>query len=627
MNGSCAGGTGAFLDEVAAILRIPVEELNRTADRGETVYDISGRCGVYAKTDIQPLLNQGVSKENLALSSFHAVAKQTIGGLAQGLDSLFAQSRTPVDLNGLLKTMDGLHEAIQVENVGTTPLFFESAEEKEEFLRRHALPEQSFCPGRKKADGSVQTDGQQVQNARPASGPMRAYLGIDCGSTTTKFVLIDEDENLLDSFYASNAGEPLEVARKALWEMKEKWDASGTPLSILAVGTTGYGELLMERAFSAEYHVVETVAHARAAAKYVPDATFLLDIGGQDMKAIWLDRGVITNIVVNEACSSGCGSFLENFAATLHIPVEQIAESAFASDSPAALGSRCTVFMNSSIVTAQRSGRQPQDIMAGLCRSIIENVFTKVIRVSNLDSLGDKIVVQGGTFRNDAVLRALEQYLGREVVRAPYPGVMGAIGAAILAKENREKQLSQGMEPKHTFIGLDAMQDFSYSQAEDSPCPFCGNHCKRTILHFSNGSFWVTNNRCERGEVIGDPKEASVIAAVKEKQKERERTPNLFKLREKLLFQDYPIFTNPADRNTVIGLPRVLAFWDTMPFWSTFFRSLGFTRRLKSLYPDAQILTLDYDPDISFANIENRLQMLIMNVKQAAEGKNLKLSS
>ncbi len=622
MNGSCAGGTGAFLDEVAAILRIPVEELNRTAAQGETVYDISGRCGVYAKTDIQPLLNQGVSKENLALSSLHAVAKQTIGGLAQGLDirgpvlfeggpmtfnptliqvfaqrlnlseeeilvpehpetivaygaalsldSLFAQSRTPVDLNGLLKTMDGLHEAIQVENVGTTPLFFESAEEKEEFLRRHALPEQSFCPGRKKVD------------VQPASGPVRAYLGIDCGSTTTKFVLIDEDENLLDSFYASNAGEPLEVARKALWEMKEKWDASGTPLSILAVGTTGYGELLMERAFSAEYHVVETVAHARAAAKYVPDATFLLDIGGQDMKAIWLDRGVITNIVVNEACSSGCGSFLENFAATLHIPVEQIAESAFASDSPAALGSRCTVFMNSSIVTAQRSGRQPQDIMAGLCRSIIENVFTKVIRVSNLDSLGDKIVVQGGTFRNDAVLRALEQYLGREVVRAPYPGVMGAIGAAILAKENREKQLALGTEPKHTFIGLDAMQDFSYSQAEDSPCPFCGNHCKRTILHFSNGSFWVTNNRCERGEVIGDPKEASVIAAVKEKQKERERTPNLFKLRERLLFQDYPIFTNPADRNTVIGLPRVLAFWDTMPFWSTFFRSLGFTIRLSA---------------------------------------------
>ena len=557
MNGSCAGGTGAFLDEVAAILRIPVEELNRTAAQGETVYDISGRCGVYAKTDIQPLPNQGVSKENLALSSLHAVAKQTIGGLAQGLDirgpvlfeggpmtfnptliqvfaqrlnlseeeilvpehpetivaygaalsldSLFAQSRTPVDLNGLLKTMDGLHEAIQVENVGTTPLFFESAEEKEEFLRRHALPEQSFCPGRKKVD------------VQPASGPVRAYLGIDCGSTTTKFVLIDEDENLLDSFYASNAGEPLEVARKALWEMKEKWDAAGTPLSILAVGTTGYGELLMERAFSAEYHVVETVAHARAAAKYVPDATFLLDIGGQDMKAIWLDRGVITNIVVNEACSSGCGSFLENFAATLHIPVEQIAESAFASDSPAALGSRCTVFMNSSIVTAQRSGRQPQDIMAGLCRSIIENVFTKVIRVSNLDSLGDKIVVQGGTFRNDAVLRALEQYLGREVVRAPYPGVMGAIGAAILAKENREKQLALGTEPKRSFIGLDAMQDFSYSQAEDSPCPFCGNHCKRTILHFSNGSFWVTNNRCERGEVVGDPKEASVIAAVKEK--------------------------------------------------------------------------------------------------------------
>ena len=608
MNGSCAGGTGAFLDEVAAILRTPVEELNRVAEQGETVYDISGRCGVYAKTDIQPLLNQGVSRANLALSSFHAVAKQTIGGLAQGLDirgpvlfeggpmtfnprlirvfaerlelpeeeilvpehpeimvaygaalsleELFGENRTEADIDALLSVLESVRRENHAPDAGRTAVFFSSDEEKKAFLRRHALPKDDWYP----------RAGQKV----------RAYLGIDSGSTTTKFVLMDEEEHILDSFYASNAGEPLEVAKKALLAMRDRWKKAGAELEILAAGTTGYGELLFGKAFSAEYHVVETVAHARASAKYVPDATFLLDIGGQDMKAIWLDRGVITNIGVNEACSSGCGSFLENFAASLHIPVEVIAETAFSAESPAAMGSRCTVFINSSIVTAQRSGRQPEDIMAGLCRSIIENVFTKVIRVSNLDSLGDRIVVQGGTFRNDAVLRALEQYLGREVTRAPYPGMMGAIGAALLAKEARERQMSQGKKPPKTFIGLDAMETFSYSRAEESVCPFCGNHCRRTVLRFSNGEAWVTNNRCERGEVLGDPEDTSVAARVKARQEERNKTPNLFRLREKLLFQEYPLEHTPADRGVRMGIPRVLSFWDTAPFWTTFLRSLGF---------------------------------------------------
>ena len=614
MNGSCAGGTGAFLDEVAAILRIPVEQLNHTAEQGESVYDISGRCGVYAKTDIQPLLNQGVSKANLALSSFHAVAKQTIGGLAQGLDikgpvlfeggpmtfnpqlirvfserlelpeeevlvpehpeimvaygaalslqELFAERSAEADVDALLASLEEIRKKSHAPTAGRTAVFFENEEEKKEFMRRHAIPKDTWHP----------QPGQKV----------RAYLGIDSGSTTTKFVLMDEEENILDSFYASNAGEPLEVARKALLAMRDRWKKAGAELTILAAGTTGYGELLFEKAFSAEYHVVETVAHARASAKYVPDATFLLDIGGQDMKAIWLDRGVITNIVVNEACSSGCGSFLENFAASLHIPVEVIAQTAFSAESPAALGSRCTVFMNSSIVTAQRSGRQPEDIMAGLCRSIIENVFTKVIRVSNLDSLGERIVVQGGTFRNDAVLRALEQYLGKNGTRAPYPGMMGAIGAAILTKENRERQIAQGQEPVSTFIGLDAMEDFTYSRAEESTCPFCGNHCKRTVLRFSNGKALVTNNRCERGEVLGYPKDASVMAQVKERQKEREKTANLFRLREKLLFQEYPVENAAPDRGVKIGIPRVLSCWDTAPFWTTFLRSLGFQVQLSS---------------------------------------------
>ena len=492
MNGSCAGGTGAFIDEIASILKVPVEEFNELASQGSCIYDISGRCGVYAKTDIQPLLNQGISRQDLALSSFHAIAKQTIGGLAQGLDiqkpvvfeggpltfnptlvNVFAKrlGLTPEETlrpthpeimiaYGAALSLDGMfagnsswympkHYLELLENPelrahlqasADGPLFFESEEEHRAFNERHQLPE--FTP-------YVPQKGETIH----------AYLGIDSGSTTTKFVLMDEDENILDSFYAPNEGDPLTIAKTALLTIHDRYEKAGAKLDIIAAGTTGYGELLFSKAFSTECHVVETVAHARAADKYIKDATFILDIGGQDMKAIWIDNGIITNIVVNEACSSGCGSFLENFASSLHIPVEEIAEAAFSSKHPASLGSRCTVFMNSSIVTEQRNGKQSADIMAGLCRSIIENVFTKVIRISNLDSLGDKIVVQGGTFRNDAVLRALEQYTGREVIRAPYPGIMGAIGAALITKKRFEQN-----HPAKTFIGIDGMADFSYTQ-------------------------------------------------------------------------------------------------------------------------------------------------------------------
>ena len=608
MNGSCAGGTGAFLDEVATILNVPVEELDALAARGTCVYDVSGRCGVYAKTDIQPLLNQGISKADLALSAFHAVAKQTIGGLAQGLEirrpvafeggpltfnrtliqvfaqrldlsrrdillpehpelmmargaalslsALFAGARTEVDLPDLLDRLSGLGHAADEGAAADTPPFFATPEEERAFRAAHALPDWHPAPVR-------------------AGETVRAWLGIDSGSTTTKFVLLDERDQILDAFYAPNQGDPLSVARKALLAMRDRYRQGGARLDILGVGTTGYGELLFANALSAECHVVETVAHARAAAQYVPNATFILDIGGQDMKAIWLDRGIITNIVVNEACSSGCGSFLENFASSLHIPVDQIADAAFSSRHPAHLGSRCTVFMNSSIVTEQRNGKLPADIMAGLCRSIIENVFTKVIRVSNLDSLGDTIVVQGGTFRNDAVLRALEQYTGKQVVRAPYPGIMGAIGAALLTRERTAGR-------PRTFIGLDALEDFTYTQEANSPCPFCGNHCKRTIITFSNGRSWVTNNRCERGEILGDPHDAAVQVRLREKNQERAQVPNLFRLREKLLFQEYPCPAPAGLRGTVIGIPRVLSFWDTMPFWSTFFRALGFQVRLSA---------------------------------------------
>lgn len=609
MNGSCAGGTGAFLDEIAALLKTPIEEFDQLAAKGTCVYDISGRCGVYAKTDIQPLLNQGAAKEDLALSAYHAIAKQTIGGLAQGLDiqkpvaleggpltfhktlvrvfqerlqlkkedvllpehpeymiaygaalSLQKLYQQQVKTNTVQELLQKL-EKYRVEMAtkicaGQSRLFFDSANEKEDFMQRHSLPDRHW--------------------KQPEKGEtIRAYLGIDSGSTTTKFVLMDQNEQILSSFYASNEGVPLDVAKKALITLRERYREAGAELEILAAGTTGYGELLFANAFSAETHVVETVAHARAAQKYVNDVSFILDIGGQDMKAIWVDKGVITNIVVNEACSSGCGSFLENFASSLHIEVRDIAKAAFSSQNPANLGSRCTVFMNSSVITEQRNGKLPEDIMAGLCRSIIENVFTKVIRVSNLDSLGKKIIVQGGTFCNDAVLRSMEQYIGKTVIRAPYPEMMGAIGAALLTKERFEKG-----NQKRTFIGLEALDFFSYTQEANMPCPFCSNHCKRTIVSFSNGKNWITNNRCERGEVLGDPGQDQVRQQLKEKQQKKQKTPNLFQIREKLLFADYPYTQLEADKKITIGLPRVLSYWETMPFWSVFWRSLGFTIQL-----------------------------------------------
>jgi len=614
MNGSCAGGTGAFLDEIATLLKTPVEQLNDLAERGQTVFSISGRCGVYAKTDIQPLLNQGVTKEDIALSTFHAVAKQTLGGLAQGLDihapvifeggpltfnpqlvsvfaqrlelgsdgiiipanpevivaqgaalsllGMFAEEDTAVDLDALQRRLHDAPAALaQAASMGTP--FFASEADRRAFQERHrTAPEPAgaaaFAPG----------------------STVRAYLGVDSGSTTTKFALVGEDGELIDSFYSSNEGEPLDILRDAMAALADRYEAAGVKLDILACGTIGYGELLFHRALHSDIHIVETVAHSFAAARSVPDASFILDIGGQDMKAIWLHDGIVTDILVNEACSSGCGSFLESFARSLNIPTREIAAAAFRSTNPAVLGSRCTVFMNSSVVTEQKNGKSPDDIMAGLCRSIIENVFTKVIRVSNLSSLGQKIVVQGGTFNNDAVLSAFEQYIGREVTRAPYPGLMGAIGAALLAQRHVAERLAEDGAYTSTFIGLDAVRGLSYTQQANSICPFCGNACNRSIITFQDGSTFVTGNRCERGSVVGDPKDASVRDAVKAARAKTDATPNLYKMREKLLFKNYPVEELCEKRDLTIGLPRVLAFWDNAPFWTTFWRALGFDVKL-----------------------------------------------
>ena len=552
MNGSCAGGTGAFIDEIAALLQVKPEDYESLAERGTQLYDISGRCGVYAKTDIQPLLNQGVRKEDIALSALHAISKQTIGGLAQGLTmappiifeggplcfhpTLVQAFREKLELKDediLIPEQPELMVALGASLYAGTPAaaggnfdidrciyriraligrrdvdeesskagpFFASEEEYQAFLRRHPLYEDKHIF--RKLDTGTSAD---------------CYLGVDCGSTTTKFVLLDEKERILYSFYANNGGDPISVLRKGLLEMEEKFAREGITLHVRGMATTGYGELLAAKAFRADTHIVETVAHARASAKYLEDATFILDIGGQDMKAIWLDDGIITDIVVNEACSAGCGSFLENFAKNMGVSTTEIAERAFAAEHPAVLGSRCTVFMNSRIITEQKNGREVNDILAGLCRSIIENVFTKVIRISSLDSLGDRIVVQGGTFCNDAVLCAIEQYIGREVVRAPYPGLMGAIGAAHTAMEKVRRTNAQSS----SFIGFEALHAFTFTQVNGLVCSGCQNHCRRSVVTFSTGDTWITGNRCERGSILNPGELEAFLASQEHIQEEK----------------------------------------------------------------------------------------------------------
>jgi len=609
MNGVCAGGTGAFVDQVAELLRIKTEEFESYASRGTKVYEISGRCGVFAKTDIQPLLNQGVAKEDIALSSFHAIAKQTIGGLAQGMEIkppvLFEGG--PLTFNPTLvrvfKERLGISDSQTIvpersevlvawgaalsvgamfidkpcayqqvasleslrhfslnrhsDNDAEMPPFFVNEEERTAFISRHRLFDGHYTP--------------------PLSGgTVRAYLGVDSGSTTTKMVLLDENEQVIDSFYSSNQGDPLQVLKNALCEIAARYEEYGVQLEILGVGTTGYGEQLFARALRADYHTVETVAHSRAAQKLCPEVSFILDIGGQDMKAISVQDGVVTGIILNEACSSGCGSFIETYARSLGMPMDQIAELAFRSKAPSKLGSRCTVFMNSSIITEQRDGKKPEDIIAGICRSIIDNVFTKVIRLRNLESLGKTVVVQGGTFKNDAVLRAFEQHTGISPIRPERPGEMGAIGIALLTKQFVEKKQAENPQWKTTFIGLDSMETFSWDKRPGLICTFCSNSCSRTVVTFSDGSNHVTGNRCERGEVVADPSDPETRKIVAEINRKMQSVPDMIKRANQLLVKDYQPKQLIEPHGKTIGIPRALEFWSSLPFWKAFFTALGY---------------------------------------------------
>lgn len=474
MNGVCAGGTGAFIDQMASLLNIKPEDFNNLAAGGKTIYDISGRCGVFAKTDIQPLMNQGVSREDIALSCLHALAKQTIGGLAQGMEM-----KTPILFAGgpfffIPKLVDVFCERLEIKNksdfiipenaqtlialgaawaLDTTlgnknqnsiaiekiietfegdsaekidlpskksESFFENEDDFAEFNKRYKIEE--FIP-------------KEYKNGEKVS----VFIGIDAGSTTTKFVAIDENKEVVYSFYKNNLGKPIDTAKIGLLEFENYYKTRGVEIEIKGLGTTGYGEILFAKAFGADFHIVETIAHKAAAHFYEPNVSFILDLGGQDMKAIFINNGIITNIALNEACSAGCGSFIESYSKSLNIAPQDIAKLAFEAKNPSVLGSRCTVFMNSSIITEQKNGKSVGDILAGLCRSVVENLFTKVVRISNSSILGEHIVVQGGTFKNDAVLRAFTQYIGREVIRPRFSGEMGALGVALLTMEEMKK--------------------------------------------------------------------------------------------------------------------------------------------------------------------------------------------
>ena len=613
MNGSCAGGTGAFIDQIAELLGIRSEQFEELASRGKTLYDISGRCGVFAKTDIQPLLNQGVDKADIALSSLHAIAKQTIGGLAQGMDiqapvifeggpltfipTLVRVFRERLRLDseesairpkgaetmiarGAAIAVGQLHEGEECGYRGMESfegyekrlaendtesrvgeLYFRDDAERAEFEERHAV--KPF-----------------VRKVYPPGTKVELWLGIDAGSTTSKFVFLDDEGEVVDRFYANNGGNPLRTVKEALLAARRKYADEGVEISVRGAGTTGYGELIFAKAFHADFHTVETVSHAEAAQREHPDVSFILDIGGQDMKAIHIGNGIVTGIVLNEACSAGCGSFVETYSRSLGIPVGDIAEMAFRAKAPSQLGSRCTVFMNSSIITEQKNGKATEDIMAGICRSIIENVFTKVLRLSNLSSLGDVVVVQGGTFKNDAVLRAFEQYVGKGVIRPDFPGEMGAIGVALLTRKHMLAHEARYGRKASSFISWESLESFSYEERPGLVCPFCPNSCKRTQVLFSDGTSFVTGNRCERGEIVGDLSDPNVRKAVQETTKRMDSVPDMVKTHNALIAADWmaELKMEPVDgkRGIKIGIPRVLEFWNSLPYWRTIFETLGF---------------------------------------------------
>ena len=565
MNGSCAGGTGAFIDQMATLLKMSADEMDKAAQQAEKTYTIASRCGVFAKSDVQPLINQGGKAADIAASIYQAVVNQTIAGLAQGRPikghilylggpltfskclresfdvTLGVQGICPE--NSLLFAALGaafyadlefdladvatcLKQRGAAETYRSQPPLFKNEGEYEEFRARHA---KASVP--------------RVPFGADYAAPV--HIGIDSGSTTVKMVVIDEEERILFTDYRPNLGNPVPLIREVLQKLYEEHPA----LHVASVTTTGYGEDLAQNAFHADYGVVETVAHFTAARHFLPNVDFIIDIGGQDMKCFKIENGAISNIFLNEACSSGCGSFLQTFAQAMGRDVKEFAKLGLFADRPVDLGSRCTVFMNSSVKQAQKDGATIENISAGLSISVVKNAIYKVIRASSPEELGRNIVVQGGTFYNEAVLRAFEKEMGVEVIRPDIAGLMGAYGAALYGKG---KSLNGAVS---SLIDRKALDEFR-QETRSEICGRCGNNCQLTINTFADGGTFISGNRCDR-PITG-------------KADTGER--NLYEYKRKLLL-GYK--TVPGKRGK-IGLPLCLNMWELLPFWHTFFTKLGF---------------------------------------------------
>lgn len=576
MNGTCAGGTGAFIDQMAALLQTDASGLNELAKNYKSIYPIASRCGVFAKTDIQPLLNEGAAKEDIAASVLQAVVNQTIGGLAQGR----AISGNVAFLGGPLHFMSELrkrfietlklkeHNVIFPKNshffvaLGaalssreTEPVPFECLQERAPILWKMNQEEGEkleplFASQLEYEEFKARHDQHKVARIDLATYEGNAYLGIDAGSTTTKIALISESGGLLHSYYGSNNGSPLESTIEALRDLYKKLPPQ---VRIVNSAVTGYGEHLIKAALKVDIGEIETVAHYKAADFFSPGVNFVLDIGGQDMKSLVIRDGAIDSIMLNEACSSGCGSFIETFANSLNMDVQEFAKLGLQSLNPVDLGTRCTVFMNSKVKQAQKEGAEVSDISAGISLSVIKNALFKVIRIRSAEDLGDKIVVQGGTFYNDTVLRALEMITNKEVVRPDIAGIMGAFGAALIAKERYE------VGHQTSLLQADALEGFT-TETTMKRCGLCGNNCLITIKRFSNGQEFYSGNRCEKGagkEVV------------------KNDIPNLYEYKYKRVFNYKPLSEQQATRGT-IGIPRVLNIYEDYPFWFTLFTELGY---------------------------------------------------
>lgn len=580
MNGTCAGGTGAFLDQMASLLNTDTAGLNELAKNYKTIYPIASRCGVFAKTDIQPLINEGAAKEDIAASIFQAVVNQTISGLACGrpIRGHVAFLGGPLNYLSELRTrfIETLHltddeiivpeeahllvaKGAALDSIGTEAITPDQLANKIEILKNsHDNTSKPLEPLFKNEEDykefKERHDRDTVTKKDLSTYEGNCYLGIDAGSTTTKLVLIDDEGNLLYSLYGSNQGNPLKSVMNMLKELYTKLPEKAI---LRYSGVTGYGEKLIQTALNVDLNEIETIAHYTAAKKFEPDVTSIVDIGGQDMKYIKMKNGSIDNIMLNEACSSGCGSFIETFAKSLHIEISDFVKEAIKSKTPVDLGSRCTVFMNSKIKQAQKEGYSVGDISSGLSYSVIKNAIQKVMKVRDVETLGNHIVVQGGTFYNDAVLRAFELIVGKNVVRPDISGLMGAYGMALLSKEQYEANLD--MEHTSTILKTDELDKLEI-KVTHARCNNCENHCKLTINKFSNGQIHVSGNRCEKG--------AGVVTKAK-------KLPNLVQYKFERLFNYQPLEEQFAPRGT-IGIPRVLNMYEDYPFWFTFLTSLGF---------------------------------------------------